>query len=388
MTRKQLGVAEARGVGVGRSARGREGCVGGREGGWGRFRPRRCPWRRPWGTTRRGRSPSGSLIQPFDNSSMDGYAVRAGDPAARCGQPVTLPSSTNLGPVTRPGPVAPGEAIAISTGAMLPEGADAVVRGEDTGAPDGASSGTPARGRELTSGRAARTSGRGNRPRKRHPLGPAALGLLASIGCEPVPATGAPRPGPDRRRRAGRPARRAAARAGSATRTRRASPSLAGAGRARTAPPATGSGDDREATRVAVAEAIEGDVAVVCGGVSVGEHDHVRPALEELGVEQVFWGVSLRPGKPTWFGPATARGRPGLRSAGEPGLGGRHLPALRPPGPPRDRGLDPPAPRPPRCSTTPTRRSRGRAEAVRVTLRLPGTDGWSAPDRARQASHF
>ena len=43
---------------------------------------------------------------------------------------------------------------------------------------------------------------------------------------------------------------------------------------------------------------------VVCGGVSVGEHDHVRPALESLGVEQVFWGVSLRPGKPTYFGVA------------------------------------------------------------------------------------
>ncbi len=43
-------------------------------------------------------------------------------------------------------------------------------------------------------------------------------------------------------------------------------------------------------------------MAVICGGVSVGEHDHVKGALAELGVEQVFWGVALRPGKPTWFG--------------------------------------------------------------------------------------
>ena len=64
-------------------------------------------------------------------------------------------------------------------------------------------------------------------------------------------------------------------------------------------------GDDRGTTG-------EGDRArrspptptVVCGGVSVGEHDHVRPALDALGVEQVFWGVALRPGKPTYFGVA------------------------------------------------------------------------------------
>jgi molybdopterin molybdotransferase len=40
----------------------------------------------------------------------------------------------------------------------------------------------------------------------------------------------------------------------------------------------------------------------VSGGVSVGPHDHVKPALAALGVEEVFWGVKLKPGKPTWFG--------------------------------------------------------------------------------------
>ena len=43
-------------------------------------------------------------------------------------------------------------------------------------------------------------------------------------------------------------------------------------------------------------------MAVICGGVSVGEHDHVRPSLEALGAQQVFWGLALRPGHPTWFG--------------------------------------------------------------------------------------
>jgi molybdopterin molybdotransferase len=43
-------------------------------------------------------------------------------------------------------------------------------------------------------------------------------------------------------------------------------------------------------------------VLVVCGGVSVGPHDHVKPAFAELGVQEVLWGVALRPGHPTWFG--------------------------------------------------------------------------------------
>jgi molybdopterin molybdotransferase len=60
--------------------------------------------------------------------------------------------------------------------------------------------------------------------------------------------------------------------------------------------------DDFASTREAVARALGHDVLLLCGGVSVGEHDHVRPVLASLGVEQVFWGVALRPGRPTWFG--------------------------------------------------------------------------------------
>ncbi len=52
----------------------------------------------------------------------------------------------------------------------------------------------------------------------------------------------------------------------------------------------------------ALERALAADVAVVCGGVSVGAHDHVKAALAELGAEQAFWGVALRPGRPTWFG--------------------------------------------------------------------------------------
>ena len=61
-------------------------------------------------------------------------------------------------------------------------------------------------------------------------------------------------------------------------------------------------GDDYEATRAAVPSGLSGDVLVVSGGVSVGPHDHVKPAFEACGVEEVFWRVRIKPGKPLWFG--------------------------------------------------------------------------------------
>jgi molybdopterin molybdotransferase len=61
--------------------------------------------------------------------------------------------------------------------------------------------------------------------------------------------------------------------------------------------------DSAEHTRAGLARALDGaDLVCVSGGVSVGEHDHVKSALAELGAEERFWGVKLKPGKPTWFG--------------------------------------------------------------------------------------
>ena len=63
--------------------------------------------------------------------------------------------------------------------------------------------------------------------------------------------------------------------------------------------------DDRDATEAAFAAAIaDADVVVSSGGVSVGPHDHVKPALDALGVREVFWRVAHKPGKPLWFGVA------------------------------------------------------------------------------------
>jgi molybdopterin molybdotransferase len=79
-------------------------------------------------------------------------------------------------------------------------------------------------------------------------------------------------------------------------------PALARVAGAHPAPTATVP-DDPGMIRETVAGALDGaDAVVLCGGVSVGAHDHVRPGLEELGVREHFWGVALKPGKPTWFG--------------------------------------------------------------------------------------
>ncbi|MDQ6835269.1 MAG: molybdopterin molybdotransferase MoeA, partial [Actinomycetota bacterium] len=66
--------------------------------------------------------------------------------------------------------------------------------------------------------------------------------------------------------------------------------------------------DDRGATVTGIAAALEeSDLVIISGGVSVGPHDHVKPALNELGVQEVFWRVALQPGKPTWFGTQNGR---------------------------------------------------------------------------------
>jgi molybdopterin molybdotransferase len=61
--------------------------------------------------------------------------------------------------------------------------------------------------------------------------------------------------------------------------------------------------DKRAATEAGLDAALwHSDVVIVSGGVSVGPHDHIKPALVRLGVKEQFWGVALKPGKPTWFG--------------------------------------------------------------------------------------
>jgi molybdopterin molybdotransferase len=64
--------------------------------------------------------------------------------------------------------------------------------------------------------------------------------------------------------------------------------------------------DDERALGAAIEQGLEADVLVTTGGVSVGEHDLVRAILAGLGVEELFWGVAVRPGRPIAFGAAGA----------------------------------------------------------------------------------
>ena len=238
-------------------------------------------------------------VPGFDNSAMDGYAVRAADTPGR----IRVVGESRAGaPFDRE--VEPGEAIRISTGAMLPGGADAVVRVEDT---DGGSDAVEVRtgveaGRDIR--RAAEDIAAGEVvlvPGAE--LGPAELGVLASVGIAEVVCARRPRvtvlTTGDELQEPGEPLRPGGIRNSNlhsvSALVRRAGAELAGAEIVR---------DTEPETRAALERGLESDITVVCGGVSVGEHDHVRPALEALGVEQVFWGVSLRPGKPTYFGVA------------------------------------------------------------------------------------
>ncbi len=236
-------------------------------------------------------------VPGFDNSAMDGYAVLAADTPGR----LRVVDESRAG-VPAGGGLAAGEAIAISTGAMVPVGADAVVRVEDTDA-----------GKEVVDIRTEVEPGRDIRRagedisagevvlRPGAELAPAELGVLASVGVGEVRCARRPRvrvlTTGDELQEPGEPLRPGAIRNSNthsvAALVRRAGAELAGA---EIVP------DDAVTTRDALSRALEDDIVVVCGGVSVGEHDHVRPALAELGVEQVFWGVALRPGKPTYFG--------------------------------------------------------------------------------------
>ena len=142
--------------------------------------------------------------------------------------------------------------------------------------------------------------------------------------------------------------------------------------------------DDLDATREAIAPALDSDVVVLCGGVSVGEHDHVKEALAELGVQRSFWGVALKPGKPTWFGTRGATlvfGLPGNPVSAMVTFVLLVRPALLALGGGRPERLRTTARLGRDCDKPP-----GRTHALRCRLELR-EDGWHAHPFERQASH-
>jgi molybdopterin molybdotransferase len=237
-------------------------------------------------------------LPSFAVSAMDGYAVRAVELG---GAPVPIGLRVAAG--DRPGVLARGTAAAIATGAPVPEGADAVVPIEDARELDGAlvadvpEAGAAIRpvGGDIRAGDVVVTAGT--------VLGPAGLAALAAAGVADVLVARRPRLAAiatgSELVASGRPLEPGQIYESNLTAI--AAQSLrVGAELVLQEVVA----DEREATEQVLRRALEADVVVSSGGVSVGPHDHVKPALAALGVREVFWRVNQKPGKPLWFGVA------------------------------------------------------------------------------------
>lgn len=244
-------------------------------------------------------------VSPFASSAMDGFATRvvaAGETLTVVGESrAGTPSTATLGP---------GEAIRISTGGLLPDGAEGVLQIEliDV-AEDGATitvRDAVAAGRNIRgAGEDLRAGATVLRPGAR--LGPAELGVAVAAGygelqCARQPRVAVVSTG-DELVEPGEPLRPGQIHNSNAVTL--AALAMQGGARVFTV---TGAVDTQEDTEEALSVALEeADLVLVSGGVSVGPHDHVKPALEALGVQQRFWRVALRPGKPTWFGDRDGR---------------------------------------------------------------------------------
>jgi len=247
-------------------------------------------------------------LPPWDNSAMDGYAARAVDvEGAGPDRAVVLAVIESVAAGQFPQrPLGPGQATRIFTGAPLPAGADTVVRQEDT---EGASPERVA----IVAGRDARKNVRyrGEDIRKGAvvlpagtPLGPAQLGVLASIAhgtplVHPAPRVAFMGSGDeivDLDHADEILAGRKIATSNSYTLhalIRRAGGIPADLGLAR---------DTKDSLREHLEPARDADLLVTTAGVSVGEHDFLREVLAELGCDMKLWRVRMRPGAPLGFG--------------------------------------------------------------------------------------
>ena len=241
---------------------------------------------------------------PWDNSAMDGYAVRHADITQASDQaPVRLEIIEEIPAGSLPKKmVGAGQASRIMTGAPMPDGADAVIRIEDT-RPDGnrvdilrpADPGEDirCRGEDIAAGQIVLERGCF--------IGPAEIGMLASMGRSVVQVFQQPRVAvlatgdeladlgeeltPDKIMNSNGYAM--------AAQVLEAGGVPINLGVAR---------DTRESLRERLSEALAADLIVISGGVSVGEYDFVREVLAELGADLSFWKVAMKPGKPLAFG--------------------------------------------------------------------------------------
>jgi molybdopterin molybdotransferase len=328
-------------------------------------------------------APARSVVDlpPFPSSAMDGYAVRSEDLPGRL--PVVeeiaagRPASRALGA---------GEAMGISTGGVVPDGADAVIPVEyvvqhdneiDVAEPLAPGTNVRPRGGDASAGDVVIDAG--------VRLGATQLGALGAAGVAVVECTRAPRvcvlATGSELARPGEPLEPGQVYEANALMLAAA---LASTGADIEVLPAVA--DDESAHRAALERGLAADVLVTSGGVSVGAPALVRRIEAELGVEEVFWRVAIKPGKPVSFG---VRGETlvfGLPGNPVSALVGAELfvkPALR-----ALQGLRDPLPRFERGLLARTlRRNAARDELVRARSRLD-RDGVVLEPLSGQESHM
>ena len=240
---------------------------------------------------------------PFDISAMDGYALRSADLAAI---PATLEIIEDIKAGDLPSKtLAPGQCARIMTGAPMPQGADAVIRVEDTEAmPDNrvqinlaVKSGNDIRrlGENMRNGEVVLTPGT--------TITPGVIGVLATVKCAQVQVYRRPRvailstgnelEGLDEPVDPNKIPNSNSYALMAQTQALGIEPVLLGIAR-----------DDPEELARYLRRGLEYDVLLVSGGTSVGVHDYVRPTIESLGAQMLFWRVAMKPGHPVAFGKA------------------------------------------------------------------------------------
>jgi molybdopterin molybdotransferase len=240
-------------------------------------------------------------LPPFPSSAMDGFALRAEDTG---GAPLELPVVEQVAAGSPAGrPLAAGEAMAISTGGAVPEGADSVVpvelveeRNGHVGLQEPVPEGANVRGRggDVRAGETVLEPG--------IRLGPAQVGGLAAAGIAEVRCAKRPRVGilvtgselrqPGEELAAGQIYESNGLLLATALQLAGAVPAQLGV-----------VADDAAELERAMERALLGfDMLVTTGGASVGVHDLVRDTQKKLRVEELFWGVAMKPGKPVAFG--------------------------------------------------------------------------------------
>jgi molybdopterin molybdotransferase len=257
---------------------------------------------------------SGLDVPPADNSSMDGYALRAAD-VPRAG--VELPVSQRVPAGVVGAPLEPGSVARIFTGAQIPPGADCVLMQEQVDALAGAGLGSVRISAVPTAGDWIRRRGEDVRQgdavlARGQRLTPQALGLAASVGAAALSVVRRPRVAlfstGDELVMPGEPLKPGAI-YNSNRYTLRAL--LSGCGCE-----VTDLGivpDQLQATREALRRAAQGhDLILSSGGVSVGEEDHLKPAMQVEGRLEL-WQIAIKPGKPLAFGEVgVGQSRPAL----------------------------------------------------------------------------